>query len=137
MTTVFANGCFDLLHVGHVHFLTWAKDQGDHLVVGVNSDASVARLKGEWHPIICGIDRVYLLMSLSCVDEAWLFDEDTPLNMIQSLNPDVLAVGPDHSLDDEQCHWVRKNGGIVSRFPHKESPSRTDEIIQRIRMIEG
>ena len=95
MITVFTNGCFDLLHVGHVHLLQFARDQGDRLIVGVNSDASVRRLKGPGRPIVPCVERVSMLCALRGVDRVVVFDEDTPERLIAALRPDVLVKGPD------------------------------------------
>lgn len=92
---VFANGCFDLLHPGHIHFLDQARLLGDILIVGVNSDRSVQALKGSGRPIIPQDERVYSISALSCVSVAILFDELTPLHLIKLLRPDVLVKGWD------------------------------------------
>ncbi len=94
---VFTNGCFDILHAGHVHSLEFAKAQGDVLVVGLNSDASVRRLKGETRPIVDEQNRAYLLKSLRVVDYVVIFDEDTPLELIRRVQPDVLVKGEDYA----------------------------------------
>jgi rfaE bifunctional protein nucleotidyltransferase chain/domain len=92
---VFTNGCFDLLHVGHVRSLEQAKSLGDRLVVGVNRDASVRRIKGSARPIVAERQRAELVAALACVDWVVLFGEETPLALIRSLRPDVLAKGGD------------------------------------------
>ncbi len=92
---VFTNGCFDLLHVGHIRYLKEAKKQGDILIVGVNTDASVKRIKGPQRPIQIEQDRAEILAALECVDFVTLFDEDTPLNLIKELKPQVLVKGGD------------------------------------------
>ena len=97
---VFTNGCFDLLHVGHVRSLEQAKGLGDRLVVAVNRDASVRRLKGPERPIIGERQRAELIAALACVDWVVLFGEDTPLALIRSLRPDVLAKGGDWKLGE-------------------------------------
>ncbi len=96
---VFTNGCFDLLHPGHIHLLNRAKDLGKRLVVGLNSDASIRRLKGPTRPILSEQDRACILGSLDCVDMVVLFEEDTPLNLITALQPDVLVKGADYKVD--------------------------------------
>ena len=96
---VFTNGCFDILHLGHVRLLQEAKSFGDVLVVGVNADASVSRLKGPTRPINPEYDRAYLLSSLACVDYAVVFGEDTPYELIATLRPDVLVKGADYTVD--------------------------------------
>jgi len=97
---VFTNGCFDLLHVGHVRGLEQAKSYGDRLVVAVNRDASVRRLKGRARPIVGERQRAELIAALACVDWVVLFGEETPLALIRSLRPDVLAKGGDWKLDE-------------------------------------
>ena len=94
MILVFTNGVFDLLHAGHVRLLEFARSHGDRLVVGVNSDASVRRIKGPDRPIIPVEERVEILRSLRCVDKVRIFDEDTPVPLIRRLRPDVLVKGP-------------------------------------------
>lgn len=92
---VFTNGCFDILHRGHVSYLNEAKKQGDVLVVGLNSDASVKRLKGESRPVNSELDRKFVMENLKAVDFVALFEEDTPLNLIKSIMPNVLVKGGD------------------------------------------
>jgi rfaE bifunctional protein nucleotidyltransferase chain/domain len=94
MKAVFTNGVFDLLHAGHVRLLEFARSQGDYLIVGVNSDASVRRIKGPDRPVIPVEERAEILRSLRCVDEVRIFDEDTPEALIRRLRPDVLVKGP-------------------------------------------
>jgi D-beta-D-heptose 7-phosphate kinase/D-beta-D-heptose 1-phosphate adenosyltransferase len=96
---VFTNGCFDILHLGHVRLLQEARSFGDVLVVGVNADASVSRLKGPHRPINPEYDRAYLLSSLACVDYAVVFDQDTPYELIKTLQPDILVKGADYTVD--------------------------------------
>ena len=95
-TIVFTNGCFDILHLGHVKYLESAKNMGDILIVGLNSDASVKRLKGEIRPINPQYDRAYLLVALECVDYVVIFDEDTPYELIKIVQPDILVKGGDY-----------------------------------------
>ncbi|MCA9196508.1 MAG: D-glycero-beta-D-manno-heptose 1-phosphate adenylyltransferase [Planctomycetales bacterium] len=90
---VFTNGCFDLLHVGHVSYLEEASRQGDVLIVGVNSDASVRRLKGSSRPVICEVDRSAMLSALACVDHVVVFDDDTPCQLLHDIQPDILVKG--------------------------------------------
>jgi rfaE bifunctional protein nucleotidyltransferase chain/domain len=94
MTTVFTNGVFDLLHVGHVRLLQFARARGDQLIVAVNSDASTTRIKGPDRPVVPAHERVEVLRALRCVDDVLVFDEDTPELLIQRLRPDVLVKGP-------------------------------------------
>lgn len=96
---VFTNGCFDILHYGHIHYLAEAKSLGHRLVVGLNSDASVKRLKGEHRPIKDQQTRQYLLAALQCVDAVLLFEEDTPYELIKIIQPEVLVKGGDWQVD--------------------------------------
>jgi len=96
---VFTNGCFDIIHKGHVEYLTKAKAIGDVLIVGVNTDASVKRLKGPQRPIVGENDRAFVLGALKAVDYVCLFDEDTPYDLIKAVVPDVLIKGGDWAID--------------------------------------
>ena len=96
---MFTNGCFDLLHPGHVGLLHQARRLGDRLVVGLNTDASIRRLKGEGRPILAGKDRAAVLSGLTDVDLIVFFDEDTPLNLIDALKPDILVKGADYTIE--------------------------------------
>ena len=130
---VFTNGCFDLLHVGHVRSLEQARGFGDRLIVAVNSDASVRRIKGPERPIVRARERAEVLAGLACVDWVVMFSEDTPLRLIRALRPDVLAKGGDWKLDaivgrDDVIGW----GGSVRRL--REIPGvRTTSIVKRVR----
>jgi rfaE bifunctional protein nucleotidyltransferase chain/domain len=93
---VFTNGCFDILHVGHLQYLEQSKNLGDRLVVGLNSDDSVRRLKGPTRPVNNQADRKRMLLALRCVDEVVIFDEDTPYDLIVSLQPDIVTKGGDY-----------------------------------------
>jgi D-beta-D-heptose 7-phosphate kinase/D-beta-D-heptose 1-phosphate adenosyltransferase len=97
---IFTNGCFDILHIGHVRLLKYAKALGSRLIVGINSDCSVKRLKGNNRPINTLNNRVELLESLSCVDEVISFNEDTPYNLINTIKPDVIVKGGDYNPKD-------------------------------------
>ena len=97
MKTVFTNGCFDVLHRGHVELLKFCKRIGDHVVVGLNSDDSIRRIKGEGRPINTLKDRKMMLEELRCVDKVIVFEEDTPYSLIQSLNPDIIVKGGDYT----------------------------------------
>ena len=99
-TIVFTNGCFDILHAGHVDYLEKAKSFGDVLIVGVNSDSSIKRIKGEKRPINKQEHRVKVLSALNCVDYVIVFDEDTPIEVIKAVKPDVLVKGADWKLED-------------------------------------
>jgi D-beta-D-heptose 7-phosphate kinase/D-beta-D-heptose 1-phosphate adenosyltransferase len=124
---VFTNGCFDLIHAGHVHVLDEAKKRGDRLVVGVNSDASVRRLKGSGRPIVTQKDRVRVLSSLGCVDLIVPFEEDTPLSLIDALRPDVLVKGGNCSLKNVVGRkLVESYGGKVQLIPFLDGYSTTD-----------
>jgi D-beta-D-heptose 7-phosphate kinase/D-beta-D-heptose 1-phosphate adenosyltransferase len=129
---VFTNGCFDLVHVGHVRSLEQARRLGDRLVVAVNRDASVRRLKGRGRPIVPERQRAEVLAALACVDWVVLFGEDTPLRTIEALRPDVLAKGGDWSLDTiVGRREVESWGGRVVRL--REIPSvRTSAIVERV-----
>jgi D-beta-D-heptose 7-phosphate kinase/D-beta-D-heptose 1-phosphate adenosyltransferase len=129
---VFTNGCFDLLHVGHVTYLERARRHGHHLVVGLNTDDSVRRLKGPERPLIRQDDRARVLAALASVDRVVLFDEDTPLRLIEQLRPDVLVKGADYSEDQVVgAEQVRSWGGRVVLVPLVEDRSTTG-IIERM-----
>jgi rfaE bifunctional protein nucleotidyltransferase chain/domain len=100
MTTVFTNGCFDILHRGHIEYLRQSKGLGDRLIVGVNSDASVKRLKGENRPINNQEDRCALLKALRFVDNVIVFNEDTPYELIKRLRPDIITKGGDYRPEE-------------------------------------
>ena len=97
---VFANGCFDILHAGHVKLLSRAKSKGDRLVVALNSDRSVRRLKGAGRPLVPQSERAQVIAALSCVDYVTIFDEATPLETIRILKPDVLVKGADYKISE-------------------------------------
>lgn len=97
---IFTNGCFDILHRGHIEYLEASKALGNHLVVGLNSDASVQKLKGFTRPINNQEDRKYVLLALTCVDEVVIFNEDTPYNLIKDIQPDILTKGGDYIKED-------------------------------------
>ncbi|WKN43178.1 D-glycero-beta-D-manno-heptose 1-phosphate adenylyltransferase [Tunicatimonas pelagia] len=99
-TIVFTNGCFDILHRGHVTYLQAARELGDVLVVGVNTDASVKRLKGDSRPINHEDDRAFILQSLACVDYVIKFGEDTPYELLSHIKPDILVKGGDYKLEE-------------------------------------
>ena len=95
MITVFTNGCFDILHVGHIRLLQWARSQGGFLTVGLNSDISVRRLKGPNRPIVAEAERKEILLALRCVDQVIIFKEDTPLELLDQIRPQILVKGPE------------------------------------------
>lgn len=133
-TIVFTNGCFDLLHYGHVKYLEDAKKKGDILVVAVNSDTSVKRIKGKKRPLVNGKDRIRIIAGLESVDYVVLFREDTPFKIIKSLKPDILVKGADWAKNsivgsDAILRW----GGRVSTIRLVKGRSTTNLI----RKIEG
>ncbi len=130
---VFTNGVFDLLHPGHVDVLNAARSHGDALIVGVNSDVSVRRLKGESRPVRTERDRAYVLAALEAVDAVVIFAEDTPLELIRALHPDVLVKGGDYTPDAVVGRSeVESRGGKVIIVPLTEGQSTTS-IIERLR----
>ena len=129
---VFTNGCFDLLHPGHVRYLQDARALGDHLVVAVNSDASVRAVKGPGRPVMAEAARAEVLSALGCVDTVLIFDEETPLAVIRRILPDVLVKGGDWAEDRiVGSEVVRKAGGEVRRIPFVNGFSTTG-IIEKI-----
>lgn len=132
---VFTNGCFDVLHFGHVHYLLEAKKLGDILVVGLNSDDSVRRLKGQTRPINGEKERAFVLASLAFVDYITLFEEDTPENLIKVVQPDVLVKGGDYTIDQiVGADFVMQNGGTVTTIPFVDGYSST-QIIEQLKTI--
>lgn len=130
---VFTNGCFDLLHVGHLHVLREAKKLGDTLIVALNSDSSVKQIKGPGRPILPEGERAELIAALEMVDYVTLFDEPDPLNVIQELKPDVLAKGGDWAADKIiGREFVESYGGKVAVINFLQGRSTTD-IIERMR----
>ena len=135
-TVVFTNGCFELLHRGHVEYLAQAKALGDVLVVGLNSDASVQRLRGAGRPLVAEADRAAVLVALRSVDAVTPFDEDTPLELISTLLPDVLVKGGDYDLDGiVGREVVEEAGGEVRALPFVEGHSTTS-ILDRLKYAE-
>jgi len=134
---VFTNGCFDLLHPGHIHLLSHSKELGDRLVVGLNSDDSVRRLKGPGRPILTERDRAALLSSLDCVDLVILFEEDTPDLLIEALTPDILAKGADYRPEEVVGReTVESYGGRVHLVPVLQGYS-TAAITSRVLCAHG
>lgn len=130
---VFTNGCFDLLHRGHVEYLYEARALGDALVVGINSDDSVRRLKGPGRPLVPVEDRALLVAGLGCVDAVTIFEEDTPRELIAELLPDVLVKGADYTLDQVVGREeVEAAGGEVVLIRLREGYSTT-ALLRRIR----
>lgn len=132
---VFTNGVFDILHRGHVEYLSSARGLGDLLIVGVNSDASVKRIKGPLRPIVPEDDRAFIVSQLVCVDAVCLFDEDTPLNLISEVVPDVLVKGADYTLENIVGRdVVEKAGGKVQTLefvPNRSTTNIVDTIVSR------
>lgn len=131
-TIVFTNGCFDILHSGHVFYLQKAKQQGDILILGLNSDASVRRLKGEKRPINSESDRAIVISELKSIDYVVIFEEDTPLEIISLIVPNKLVKGGDYKKDDVVGKdIVESNGGEVVIIPFVDGKSTTN-IINKI-----
>ena len=130
---VFTNGCFDIMHKGHIEVLSKSSDLGDKLIIGLNSDSSVQKLKGNSRPIIDENSRAIALAALSFVDAIVLFSEETPINLISTLNPDILAKGGDYEIRTIVGHEiVQKNGGEVILIPFVDGFSSTN-IINKIK----
>ena len=127
MSIVFTNGCFDILHRGHIEMLMFCKSLGDTVFVGLNSDNSVKRLKGDSRPINSEIDRKLMLESLKYVDKVFIFDDDTPYELIKTIRPDIIVKGGDYKKDEvvgnDICH--------VEIFDYNKNYSTT-KIIQEI-----
>lgn len=129
---VFTNGCFDILHVGHLRYMNEAKRQGDVLIVGVNSDASVRRLKGETRPINSENDRAEMLSGLEAVDFTVIFADDTPISLIEDIKPSIHVKGGDYKKEDlPETVIVEKHGGEVRILTFVEGKSTTN-IVNKI-----
>jgi len=129
---VFTNGCFDLLHVGHVKYLQAARKLGDLLVLGLNSDKSIRRLKGSGRPLIKQEERAHILAALDCIDYVVVFDEDTPLELISALHPDILVKGGDYTPEGVVGReLVESYGGRVELIKFVDGKSTTN-IINKI-----
>lgn len=134
---VFTNGCFDIIHRGHVEYLEEASEQGDVLIVGINSDQSTYRLKGKGRPIIPEDDRAYILASLSSIDYVCIFDEDTPLELIKIVKPDVLVKGADYKVNEIIGRdFVEQYGGKVLTIPLVPERSTTEIINKMMNLLE-
>lgn len=130
---VFTNGCFDILHMGHIDYLCKAADWGDKLIIGVNTDQSISKIKGPNRPIIDETTRITKLASLAFVDAVVLFDQETPLKLIEEINPTVLVKGGDYSIETiVGADHTLKMGGEVKVIPFLEGYSST-RYIQKIR----
>ena len=126
---VFTNGCFDLLHVGHIRYLAQAKRLGDFLIIGLNSDSSVKELKGENRPINSFEDRATLLSAIKSVDLVIMFEEQTPENLIKDIVPDILVKGEDYNIEDIVGYQtVMQNGGQVKTLSFYDGYSSTNYI---------
>ena len=132
-TIVMTNGCFDIIHAGHVNYLQQAREFGDHLIVAVNDDASVQRLKGEGRPINTIANRMTILSALAPVDWVIPFTEDTPEKLISLIKPDVLVKGGDYKEEDiAGAGFVREHGGDVKIIPYIKDCS-TSHIIKKVK----
>lgn len=129
---VFTNGCFDILHAGHVSYLQRAKVLGDILIIGVNSDNSIRRLKGSTRPINPLEDRMQVLAALACVDYLIPFEEDSPSHLISKLHPNIYVKGGDYTKETlPETPVVEEYGGVIEFLPFLENRS-TSKIIERI-----
>jgi rfaE bifunctional protein nucleotidyltransferase chain/domain len=129
---VFANGCFDILHVGHVRYLNQARSLGDVLVVGINSDRSVREIKGDSRPIVSESERAEVLAALASVDLVFIFDDPTPKRVIDAIVPDVLVKGADWDITEIVGRdTVESAGGVVLNVPLVEGSSTT-ELIRKV-----
>lgn len=129
MGTVFTNGCFDILHIGHVRYLQKARSLGDCLIVGINSDASLRRHKGR-EPVFPEDDRADILRALVCVDKVAIFDEDTPLELIARIQPDLLVKGDDYKPEDV----VGREYATEVRCISVDVSLHTSDILRKIRL---
>ena len=133
---VFTNGCFDILHVGHVRYLQSARSLGSLLVVGVNTDETVRKLKGPNRPVTCESERMEILAALECVDYVTLFAEDTPAELILAIKPDVHVKGGDYSPEDlPEAEAARSVGARVQTIPYASTQTEgisTTNTITRI-----
>jgi rfaE bifunctional protein nucleotidyltransferase chain/domain len=129
---VFTNGCFDILHVGHVRYLNEARALGDALIVGINSDRSVRKIKGESRPIVPEEERAEVVAALASVDAVFIFDDSTPKQVIDAIVPDILVKGADWGIEEIVGRYTVENaGGVVLNVPLVEGSSTTG-IIQKV-----
>ncbi|MBM4175234.1 MAG: D-glycero-beta-D-manno-heptose 1-phosphate adenylyltransferase [Ignavibacteria bacterium] len=132
---VFTNGCFDIIHRGHVDYLTRAKELGDALVVALNSDSSVRKLKGQGRPVVSLIDRAFVLSNFKCVDFVISFNEETPFEIISKVVPDILVKGGDWKIDQIVGRdIVENNGGKVYSLKYVDNYS-TSSILEKIKRL--
>lgn len=130
---VTTNGCFDILHVGHVKYLEKSKEFGDILMVLLNSDKSIRAIKGEGRPVNNENDRAYLLCALNCVDYVILFDEESPRNLLEEIKPDIHTKGEDYTIDTlPEADTILKNGGRVEFIKFVEGKSTTN-ILKKLK----
>lgn len=132
---VFSNGCFDIVHLGHIDYLEKARNLGDKLIIGLNTDKSVKRLKGNTRPVVSEYPRARLMASLAFVDAITFFEEDTPLNLIKQIMPNILTKGADYSVENiVGAKEVLANGGKVETIELVAGYS-TSNIIKKIKEI--
>ena len=132
-TIVFTNGCFDILHAGHVRYLKESKSKGDVLIVGLNSDSSIKKIKGESRPINNEQDRTEVLSALENVNYIIVFNETTPVKLLDKIKPDIYTKGADYTIETlPEAETVIKNGGRVEFIKHVEGKSNT-KIIDKIK----
>ncbi len=130
---VFTNGCFDILHAGHIHYLKKAKSLGNILIVGLNNDNSVRKIKGTGRPVVREKDRAYVLAALEMVDFVVMFDEETPESLIKTIKPDILVKGADWKIKDiKGRNFVSSYGGQIKRISFKKGYS-TSKIISLVK----
>lgn len=130
---VFTNGCFDILHLGHVHYLAEAKSLGNKMVLGLNTDASVKRLKGPERPINNELARALVLASLHCIDAIVFFGEDTPLELIKALSPDILVKGADYKPEEIVGYDVLMSYGGEVKTIELEPGYSTTAVLEKIK----
>ena len=130
---VFTNGCFDLLHIGHIELLKYAKSLGDYLVVGINSDKSVKKLKGSSRPINDQLTRKMILESVRYIDEVLIFDEDTPLEIIKQIQPNIIVKGGDYKKEDVVGYEFEKMGLLKVELFNYIANVSTTSTIERIK----
>lgn len=130
---VFTNGCFDLLHIGHVELLKYAKSLGGKLIVGLNSDNSIKRLKGPTRPVNNEKTRKILLESIKYVDEVIIFEEDTPLELIKQIQPSIIVKGGDYKKEDIVGYELQKQGLLEIKLFNYIPNNSTTSIIERIK----